>query len=140
MNNSESKGERSIALFLLGILLFNPPLLSIFGADVAFGGIPLLYIYLFLAWVVFIVLIGLISEVGQERRRTLRVPTLPSDQNAIGQNAIGQNAIGQNAIGKSAIPRGSLPHSITPYSITPHKPVPQDSQPPSEGANESEDR
>ena len=135
MNNSDSKGERSIALFLLGILLFNPPLLSIFGVDVAFGGIPLLYIYLFLAWAVFIVLIGLISEVGQERRRNLRVPTLPSDQ-----NAIGHNAIGQNAIGKSAIPRGSLPHSITPHSITPSKAPSRGDQILGDGADESGDR
>lgn len=99
MNKSDSKGERSIALFLLGILLFNPPLLSIFGVDVAFGGVPLLYIYLFLAWAAFILLMGLISELGPEQRRSRRMPPLPSDENRVGQ---------------SAVPQDSLPHSITP--------------------------
>ncbi len=99
MNNSDSKGERSIALFLLGILLFNPPLLSIFGVDVAFGGIPLLYIYLFLAWAAFILLIGLISEKGQERRRGRRSHGLPLEK---------------GTPEGSAIPEDSLPHSIEP--------------------------
>lgn len=100
MNKSDSKGERSIALFLLGILLFNPPVLSIFGVDVAFGGVPLLYIYLFLAWAAFILLMGLISELGSERRRSRRVPPLPGDEHRVGQ---------------SAVPEDSLPHSITPH-------------------------
>ncbi len=99
MNNFDPKGERSIALFLLGILLFNPPLLSIFGIDVAFAGIPLLYIYLFLAWAAFILLMGLISERGQERRRSRRVAPLPGDENAAEQTQIRED---------------SLPHSITP--------------------------
>lgn len=99
MNNFDSKGERSIALFLLGILLFNPPLLSIFGVDVAFAGIPLLYIYLFFAWAAFILLMGLISERGQERRRSRRVTPLPGDESALGQTEIRKD---------------SLPHSITP--------------------------
>ncbi|WP_282609965.1 hypothetical protein [Pelagibius sp. Alg239-R121] len=99
MNNPDSRGERSIALFLLGILLFNPPLLSIFGTDVAFAGVPLLYIYLFVAWAIFIFLIGVNSEMGKERRRSLRVPQLPGNDNP--------------AAGV-AVPQGSLPHSISP--------------------------
>lgn len=97
MNTSGSKGERSIALFLLGILLFNPPLLSIFSGDVVIAGVPLLYIYLFLAWAVFILLIGIISETGQERRRSRRLPPLPGND---------------NPAERSAVPQGSLPHSI----------------------------
>ncbi len=103
MNNFDPKGERSIALFLLGILLFNPPLLSIFGVDVAFSGIPLLYIYLFLAWAGFILLMGLISERGQERRRSRRVPPLPGDEDPVEQTQIRKD---------------SLPHSITPRPNT----------------------
>ena len=100
MNKSDSKGERSIALFLLGILFFNPPLLSIFAADVTFGGIPLLYLYLFCAWAAFILLIGLMSEKSQERRRGRRAPGLPLEN---------------GTQGRSAVPEGSLPHSITPH-------------------------
>ncbi len=53
-------GERMLSLFFLGLLLFNPPLLNAFdaGADVTVVGIPLLYIYIFVAWGVLIVLLA----------------------------------------------------------------------------------
>ena len=44
--------ERLISLFLLGLLLFNPPLLSIFDVPETVIGFPILYIYLFTAWAV----------------------------------------------------------------------------------------
>ena len=58
-------GERAIALFLLAILAFSPPLLSIFGADVILFGMPLLYLYLFCAWAGIIALIGLHAVLGR---------------------------------------------------------------------------
>ena len=51
-------GERTLALFFLGLLLFNPPVLSLFSLDHLFAGVPLLYLYLFLVWGVFIALVG----------------------------------------------------------------------------------
>jgi hypothetical protein len=57
-------GERAIALFLLAVLAFNPPLLSIFSADVIVFGVPLLYFYLFCAWAGIIALIGLHAVSG----------------------------------------------------------------------------
>jgi hypothetical protein len=57
-------GERAIALFLLAILAFNPPLLSIFSVDVIVFGVPLLYFYLFCAWAGIIALIGLHAVSG----------------------------------------------------------------------------
>jgi hypothetical protein len=57
-------GERAIALFILGFLAFNPPLLSIFSADVILFGVPLLYFYLFCAWTGLIALIGLHAVSG----------------------------------------------------------------------------
>jgi hypothetical protein len=125
MNQSDSKGERSIALFLLGILLFNPPLLSIFSADIAFAGIPLLYIYLFLAWLVFILLIGLISEIGMERRRNQRVPHLPGDSRSADQ---------------AAVPQHSLPNSVGPRGPRPAKAPRPPSDQPDDGTNEPPNR
>ena len=52
-------GERTLALFFLGLLLFNPPVLSLFSVDRLFAGMPLLYLYLFVVWGVFIALVGL---------------------------------------------------------------------------------
>ncbi|MCZ6764249.1 MAG: hypothetical protein O7C63_04860 [Alphaproteobacteria bacterium] len=51
--------ERMLALFVLGLLIFNPPILSLFSTDKFVGGIPLLYFYLFSAWGAFIVLLFL---------------------------------------------------------------------------------
>ena len=54
--------ERLISLFLLGLLLFNPPLLSIFDVPDTAIGIPILYIYLFAAWAVLVLLMALTIE------------------------------------------------------------------------------
>lgn len=53
--------ERSVALFLLGGLAFSPPLLFIFSAERSILGVPLLYLYLFVAWFVLIVLVGMLA-------------------------------------------------------------------------------
>lgn len=55
-------GQRLIALFLLGVLLFNYPLLQLFAHDGSLLGIPLLYCYVFCAWIALIGLIALVVE------------------------------------------------------------------------------
>jgi hypothetical protein len=62
------RGELIAALFLLGVVLFNKPLLNIFdaGATQMPLGIPLLYIYLFTAWGT---LIALMAWAMEHRRR-----------------------------------------------------------------------
>ena len=57
-----TRGERHLALFLLGLVLLSPPLLSIFDRPGTLFGIPLLYIYLFAAWAALIGLTALTSE------------------------------------------------------------------------------
>ena len=56
------KGQRLVALFLLGCLLFNYPLVSLFSGTATIGGVPLLYLYVFLAWAVLIAAIALVIE------------------------------------------------------------------------------
>ncbi len=56
------KGQRLVALFLLGCLLFNFPLLSLFAVDDRLWGIPLIYCYIFTAWAAIISLMALIIE------------------------------------------------------------------------------
>ena len=58
----EKRGQRLAALFLLGCLLFNYPLLQLFARDGAIFGIPLLYGYLFGAWAALIALMALVIE------------------------------------------------------------------------------
>ncbi len=60
--------ERLVALVLLGALLFNEPLLGLFDRLQLWFGIPLLYLYLFTAWGVFILLAALILERTLPRR------------------------------------------------------------------------
>ena len=49
-------------LFLLGVFLFNPPLLSIFDLPLQLFGVPLLYLYLFTCWGALLVMVAFIIE------------------------------------------------------------------------------
>ncbi|MGZ8210681.1 MAG: hypothetical protein ACXW2I_04925 [Burkholderiales bacterium] len=60
MNDSSLKGQRLIALFLLGCLLFNYPLFALFAGPADVLGIPVLYVYLFFAWALLIALMALV--------------------------------------------------------------------------------
>ena len=59
---SPLKGQRLAALFLLGVLLFNYPLLQLFARDGMILGLPVLYCYLFSAWAALIGLMALVVE------------------------------------------------------------------------------
>ncbi|HXI37524.1 MAG TPA: hypothetical protein VNH80_11495 [Burkholderiales bacterium] len=61
---SESKGPRLAALCMLGMLLFNFPVLALFNVPHTLLGVPLLYAYLFIAWAGLIVLMALVAESG----------------------------------------------------------------------------
>lgn len=65
-DGARRRRERVIALFVLGALAFNYPLLSLFAVDRQLFGIPLLVAYLFLAWGGFIILTWRIVG-GRER-------------------------------------------------------------------------
>jgi hypothetical protein len=65
MNRSDITGQRLVAVFLLGCVLFNYPLLSLFNKPAEIFDVPLLYIYIFAAWAL---LIGLMAYVIEKRR------------------------------------------------------------------------
>ena len=54
--------ERLISLFLLGLLLFSPPFLGIFDLPETALGIPVLYLFLFVAWFCLIILTAITIE------------------------------------------------------------------------------
>jgi hypothetical protein len=60
MITEPTRARRLIGLFLLGYLLFSPPIISLFNLPHMVLGIPLLYGYIFTAWVLLIVLVALI--------------------------------------------------------------------------------
>jgi predicted permease len=43
-------GERLVAVFLCGCVLFNYPLLALFDRPADLFGVPLIYVYVFAAW------------------------------------------------------------------------------------------
>ena len=60
----QSRSEHMTALFLFGALALSPPFLAIFGVDVLFFGVPLLYFYLFATWALLIGLLAFVSRSG----------------------------------------------------------------------------
>lgn len=62
MNKPNIKTQRLVALFVLGNLLFNYPLLELFNRPALPGGIPVLYVYVFAAWALLIGLLALATE------------------------------------------------------------------------------
>ena len=65
MQEHDRKGQRLIALFILGCLLFNYPVLSLFNVANEALGVPVLYAYIFAAWAL---LVGLMALVVEARR------------------------------------------------------------------------
>ncbi len=59
---SSIKGQRLTALFLLGFLLLNYPLVSLFAGATLVFGIPLLYAYIFFAWALLIAWMAIVVE------------------------------------------------------------------------------
>jgi hypothetical protein len=62
MTKANVKAPRLVALFLLANLLFNYPLLALFNRPASVFGVPLLFAYVFVAWLMLIVLLALIAE------------------------------------------------------------------------------
>ena len=65
MPHDKMNANRLVGLFLLGWLVFNFPLLSLFNRPILVMGIPVLYLYLFASWSSLIALMLMLS-----RRRT----------------------------------------------------------------------
>ncbi len=62
MTKPDIKGQRLAALFLLGCLLFNYPLLALFNHPGLVVGVPVLYVYVFAAWALLIALMAIVVE------------------------------------------------------------------------------
>jgi hypothetical protein len=62
MSSLENKGQRFVALCMLGMLLFNYPILTLFNVPGALFGVPVLYAYLFIAWAALIALMAFLAE------------------------------------------------------------------------------
>jgi hypothetical protein len=65
MSDFESKGQRFVAVCMFGVLLFNYPILALFNVSGVLLGVPMLYVYMFVAWAVLIALMAWIAESGR---------------------------------------------------------------------------
>ena len=59
---SKTKGQRFVALSMLGMLLFNYPVLALFNVSGTVFGVPALYAYIFAAWAGLIALMARVAE------------------------------------------------------------------------------
>jgi len=62
LNRPSDRGQQLVGVFLLGMLLFNYPLLALFNRVASIFGVPLLYAYLFASWALVIGLLALVVE------------------------------------------------------------------------------
>lgn len=62
MNRTSITGQRLVAIFLLGCVLLNYPILFLFNKAEGWFGIPPLYLYIFGAWALLIALMAWIVE------------------------------------------------------------------------------
>jgi hypothetical protein len=60
--SDDAKQQRFVALCMLGMVLFNFPVLALFNVPGSVLGVPVLYAYLFAAWAALIALMALVSE------------------------------------------------------------------------------
>jgi len=64
MKTKGARAARLAFLFMLGLLLFNYPLLALFNVQGSVFGVPLLYAYIFAAWFLLIALVAAVMEGG----------------------------------------------------------------------------
>ena len=60
--SDDAKQQRFVALCMLGMVLFNFPILALFNVSGTLFGVPLLYAYIFIAWAALIALMAVTAE------------------------------------------------------------------------------
>lgn len=62
MPESKRQNERLIVMLIIGVIALNYPLLSLFSKAKLIFGVPVLYLYLFVVWFIFIICVAVILE------------------------------------------------------------------------------
>ncbi|MEZ4869619.1 MAG: hypothetical protein R3C14_50305 [Caldilineaceae bacterium] len=62
MNRHGLTGERLLAIFLVGCLVLNYPVLALFSRQGLLFGIPILYVFIFVCWLLIIALMAFVIE------------------------------------------------------------------------------
>jgi hypothetical protein len=66
MKGAGVTGQRLVAIFAMGAMLLNYPILSLFAGGADRFGIPLLYTYVFVVWTAVIGLMALVIELPRD--------------------------------------------------------------------------
>ena len=66
MERPGKTGQRLVAIFIAGVILLNYPLLFLFTRPVSVAGVPLLYAYVFGAWIALIAALAYVIERTRE--------------------------------------------------------------------------
>lgn len=69
--------ERLVGVIFLAALLFNPPILSLFSVDATVFGLPLLFVYIFVAWAAVIAMTAVGARRHSRRRQGMGPGTGP---------------------------------------------------------------
>lgn len=69
MDTFEIRGQRLVALSMLGCVAFNYPILELFNRPGTVLGIPLLYAFIFIAWGLLIALMAMVVEANDRAER-----------------------------------------------------------------------
>ena len=62
MRDDKKREQRFLALCMLGLVLFNFPVLALFNVGGSILGVPVLYAYIFAAWALVIALMYWVAE------------------------------------------------------------------------------
>jgi len=68
MTRDSKTNKRLVALFLLGCILLNFPILSLVNLDILIFGLPLMYVYIFGIWCLLISLTALATLFHSRKR------------------------------------------------------------------------
>jgi hypothetical protein len=70
MSPDSRTARRLAAVFFLGWMLLNYPILSLFNLPATVAGVPLFYLFVFAAWTLIVALVALITLSGRPPRDT----------------------------------------------------------------------
>ena len=66
MERPGKTGQRLVAVFTAGVFILNYPILFLFTRPVKIAGVPLLYAYVFGAWIALIATLAYVIERSRE--------------------------------------------------------------------------
>jgi hypothetical protein len=75
MANKRQK-ERQIVLWFIGVLAMNYPILTLFSKVKLVLNIPMLYLYIFTCWAIFVICVALVMELPASPQDSFKTPEI----------------------------------------------------------------